>query len=96
LSDGSDFLINGGQSFTFGPEARVHSFSIAIIDDDIFETDEFLYVSLSTSTTKFVAFDEVTLRIDDNDSKTVIKFRVVSLYQLLYLYYPCNRRHHWV
>ena len=73
LSGGSDFLINGGQSqvFTFGPEARVHSFSITIVDDDIFETDEMLLVSLSTNTTNFVDFNFAILTIEDDDSKTI-------------------------
>ena len=74
LSGGSDFVINGGQSqvFTFGPEARVHSFSITIVDDNIFETDEMLLVSLSTNTTNFVDFDFAILTIEDDDSKTII------------------------
>ena len=37
--DGSDFLINGGQNFTLGPNIGSHTLSIDIINDDIFEAE---------------------------------------------------------
>ena len=39
IIDGSDFLINGGQIFTFGPKIGSHTLSIDIINDTIFEAE---------------------------------------------------------
>ena len=67
--DGSDFLINGGQFFIFDPDTRSHSFSIAVVDDDVFEDYEIFFVSLSTNTTNLVSFAVTPLLIEDDDSK---------------------------
>ena len=79
LSGGADYLIlNGGlsQVVTFSPEARVHSLSIniTIIDDELYEGDEILCVSLSTSTTNLVDFSPASLTIEENDSETIVLY----------------------
>ena len=83
LSGGSDFVINSGlsQVVTFSPEARVHSLSIniTIVDDDVYEGDEILCVSLSTSTTNLVDFNPASLTIEENDSKTIVLLYCITI-----------------
>ena len=73
--DGSDFLINGGQNFTLGPNIGSHMLSIDIIDDDIFEAEvENFAIQLSTLNATGLhglqlGTQRVDLTIQDDDCK---------------------------